>query len=190
MTEKELKRSSRGELIDMIYEYEKKIHELTAENEKLNASLNDKSIRIENAGSIAEAALKLNNIFENAQAAADDYLKSVMSIDEANTEARNIVKKAEEDARAITASAEQTAAAIIDNANKEAGIILLKATKDAGALVEKAKDRYAEVRKRAEETYREKLIQAQADCENMLEQLSGLEFGKETPAEAAPEAES
>lgn len=49
------------------------IAELRAEREKLNVELSE-------AGSIAEAALKLNGVFEAAQKAADQYLKSIQTL--------------------------------------------------------------------------------------------------------------
>ena len=47
------------------------------EIEFLKNKLDEKIILLENSGSIADAALKLNNIFENAQSAADQYVESV-----------------------------------------------------------------------------------------------------------------
>ena len=40
-----------------------------------------RQIHLDSAGSIAQAALELNHVFEAAQAAADDYLASVRSVD-------------------------------------------------------------------------------------------------------------
>ncbi len=76
-TGKELRRMSRSELIEVIYALEQDNQSLQKENEKLRSELNDKDIRIATSGSIAEAALSLNHIFEDAQAAADQYLSSV-----------------------------------------------------------------------------------------------------------------
>lgn len=54
------------------------------ENERLNALLREanerlgsRQIDLESAGSIAEAALRLNGVFAAAQAAADQYLENV-----------------------------------------------------------------------------------------------------------------
>jgi hypothetical protein len=40
--------------------------------------VNDNKIDIEESGSIAEAALKINGVFEAAQAAADQYLDNII----------------------------------------------------------------------------------------------------------------
>lgn len=57
-----------------------KIAELTHTVEKLKTS---KEIELKEVGSIAEAALQLNGIFEAAQRAADQYLMNVVSLTEA-----------------------------------------------------------------------------------------------------------
>lgn len=58
-----------------------KIAELTKEIEEMKSS---REIELAEAGSIAEAALRLNGIFEAAQAAADQYLMNVRRLSEAN----------------------------------------------------------------------------------------------------------
>lgn len=80
MTNKDLRRLNRGELIEIIYQYRMKTDELTAENERLNKQLSERIIKIKEAGSIAEAALSLNKIFEAAQTAAEQYIASVKAL--------------------------------------------------------------------------------------------------------------
>lgn len=75
--DKELRRLSRGELLEMLIA-------LTDENEKLKenlaraeARLGERQIAIDKAGSLAEAALSLNGIFQDAEAAARQYLENI-----------------------------------------------------------------------------------------------------------------
>lgn len=75
--EKELKKLSRSDLLEMLIEQSKEVDRLKAELEQANAALENRRIAIENAGSIAEASLKLSGIFEAAQQAADLYLENV-----------------------------------------------------------------------------------------------------------------
>lgn len=77
MTDKEFKRLSRADLIDIIYELQRQKEAAEAQAEQLRQRLDEKEIRIAKAGSIAEAALQINGIFEAAQAVADQYLTSV-----------------------------------------------------------------------------------------------------------------
>ena len=77
MQSNNLHKLGKTDLLEIIYEQEKRIQKLQEENKELEKKLKDKSIKIKDSGSIAEATLKLNEIFENAQKAADEYLRSV-----------------------------------------------------------------------------------------------------------------
>ena len=77
MDDKEFRKLRREDLIEIIYQYQRREQRLTQENEMLRAQLEDRRIRMEKTGSIAEAALALSGIFAAAQKAADLYLQSV-----------------------------------------------------------------------------------------------------------------
>ncbi|MCD8077152.1 MAG: DNA repair protein [Lachnospiraceae bacterium] len=77
MAEKELRKMNRTELIEIIYALQQNERILRRQNEELRSQLDDKILRMEKAGSIAEAALSLNHIFEDAEAAAQQYLESL-----------------------------------------------------------------------------------------------------------------
>lgn len=77
MTDRELKHLSRTELLELLLEANKENERLRKRLTKATELLETKEIKIENAGSIAEAALALNGIFEAAQKAADQYLENV-----------------------------------------------------------------------------------------------------------------
>lgn len=77
MTDAELKKLKRHELLQMLLEQSKTLEALRAELEEKNKLLEERRIKLEKSGSIAEAALKLNDIFEAAQAAADQYLYNI-----------------------------------------------------------------------------------------------------------------
>ena len=77
MTDQEFKRLNRSELIEVIYQFQVKVDELTQENKNLTAALEDKRLHIEQSGNIAEAALELNNVFQSAQSAAEQYLEEI-----------------------------------------------------------------------------------------------------------------
>lgn len=102
MTEQELRSLSRKELLEMMIEqgkelefvkaeYEKDLEFLKAEHEKeitsLKAELEDarkalqkREIAINEAGSIAVAALQVNGVFEAAQAASQQYIENIRSL--------------------------------------------------------------------------------------------------------------
>ena len=120
MTDKEFKRLSRSQLIEIIYQFQLKQDELMAENERLANALEDKRLRIAQAGNIAEAALAVNNVMQSAQNAAQQYLDEIRTMySELDEECHDIRKKAHEEAAVIIARAQQEAAAILAQAQKK-----------------------------------------------------------------------
>lgn len=77
MTDKELKRLSRAELLELLIGQMKENQRLQAGLDAANKALHDRAIVIEQAGSIAEAALQLNGVFAAAEAAAAQYLENI-----------------------------------------------------------------------------------------------------------------
>ena len=85
MTDRELKKLSRAELLELLLQETQENERLRKQLDKAQTLMESKIIRIENAGSIAEAALALNGVFEAAQKAADQYLENVRRMAEART---------------------------------------------------------------------------------------------------------
>lgn len=77
MTDKELRKLSRAELLEMLIEQIEENESLRSQLNEANEKLNDRKIIIESSGSIAEAALRLNGVFEAAEKAAEQYLENV-----------------------------------------------------------------------------------------------------------------
>lgn len=113
MTDKEFKRLSRPQLIDIIYQLQLKQEELIAENEKLSKALADKRLRMSKAGNIAEAALEVHNIMQSAQDAAALYLEEI---------------------RIMRDETEETCKRLLENAQKEADTIIAMAQKNQPAF--------------------------------------------------------
>ena len=104
--EKELRKMNRTELIEIIYALKKEEEEVNQKLEEAEQQLQNRTIQIAKAGSIAEAAMELNHVFASAQKAADEYLNSVHAV---NEEAEQYAKRkyAEEEALAIRAKTEE-----------------------------------------------------------------------------------
>ena len=77
MTEKELLKLKKSELLEIMLAQSKEIDKLRAKLAKVQAQLAEREIAIKESGSIAEASLKLNKVFEEAQRAADQYVENV-----------------------------------------------------------------------------------------------------------------
>lgn len=121
MAEKELRRMSREELVEIIYAMQQRQQQLEQEKADLQAKLEERTLKWEKAGSLAEAALSLNDVFAAAQAAADQYLESVKAgEEEARARAQQITAQAETEADKLLADARRDAETITKQAEKEA----------------------------------------------------------------------
>lgn len=80
MTDRELRRLSRADLLELLLVQAKENERLRAQLAQAREQLEDRRIEIERAGSIAEASLRLSGIFQAAQLAADQYLENVHRI--------------------------------------------------------------------------------------------------------------
>lgn len=154
MTDKELQKLGRRELLQMLLEQareaerlgallketEGKYQELQDSYERLRGRLDKKDVQIqnlratlqterekrevdmENAGSIAEAALRLNGVFEAAQRAANQYLQSVRELYPApeGVEMPPMTMTEEDVEAAAAAAAAQTARTAADPEASEA----------------------------------------------------------------------
>lgn len=77
MTAKELRRLRRRDLLEMLLTLRRENDRLRKQLEQAQKELADRTVAIENSGSLAEAALQLNGIFEAAQAACELYTENV-----------------------------------------------------------------------------------------------------------------
>ena len=108
MTDKEFKRLSRAQLVEIIYQLQLQTESLTEQNRELEKALADKRLRINNTGTLAEAALEINNCFKSAQEAADQYLSEIKVIrEETEKERQWIIAEAQAEAESIIANAKK-----------------------------------------------------------------------------------
>lgn len=77
MTERELRKLSRLDLLELLVQQVEENERLRAELKQAQEQLESRELMIENAGSIAQASLQISRVFEAAQMAADVYLENV-----------------------------------------------------------------------------------------------------------------
>ncbi len=77
MTDKELKKLTRLQLLELLVEQGKELDRQRTRAERAEKKLRERNVLLGEAGSIAEAALRIQGVFEAAQEAADQYLDSV-----------------------------------------------------------------------------------------------------------------
>ncbi len=80
MTDKQLRKLSRAELLELLLEQSREIDRLQSELAETKDALLERNIKIDSCGSIAEAAAEVNSLFHAAQRAADMYLLNVQRV--------------------------------------------------------------------------------------------------------------
>ena len=76
MTEKELKKLNRYQLLELLIIQTERADKLQTALEEVEQRLNAQEINISTLGSIAEASLHLKGVFQTAQDAADVYINA------------------------------------------------------------------------------------------------------------------
>lgn len=119
MTEKELRRLNRSELIQLLIEQMEENARLEQESAEAKRQLADRTIALADAGSIAEASLRLNHVFDSAEQAAAQYLENVqMAYERCDT----LLKAANQKAAVIVRNAELQAQDIVTHAERYANV--------------------------------------------------------------------
>lgn len=101
MTDKQLRKLSRSELLEMLLEQTKELERIQKRYQRALEQLENRRLVMDEAGSIAAASLQVNQVFENAQKAADQYLYNMQKLEEETREKCGaMVHKAERDSKA------------------------------------------------------------------------------------------
>lgn len=111
VTEKELKKLSRVQLLEMLLIQTREVENLQKKLSKAESMLSERYMNYLEAGSLAEAMLKVNGVIDAAQAAADQYLENIASMEQNVKEycRKQLAQAAEDAARIRSASSEQEA---------------------------------------------------------------------------------
>ncbi len=121
MTEQELKKLGRGDLLQLLLEVSEENVRLREALEDANSRLESRRIDIEEAGSLSEAVMKLNGVFEAAEAACAQYTENIRAV--AGRQSKQLAAL-EEETRArcaeMLAQAEREAAMIRRRASMQA----------------------------------------------------------------------
>ena len=80
MTDHELKKLRRSDLLELLVAQEKENEQLRSQVTQLQKRLEDRTISLENVGSIAEASLQISGVFQAAQDAAARYMENIQRL--------------------------------------------------------------------------------------------------------------
>lgn len=119
MMKRDLQKLKRNELAELLQKETMRADEAERKLAEMERKLESKSIAMEEAGSIAEAAIGINGVFAAAEAAAAQYLNNIKELDsrqwkvcaeieeEAREQARQMLEETEKKCRAREEKAEQ-----------------------------------------------------------------------------------
>lgn len=131
MTDSELKKLRRVDLLEMLIAQSRENEALRAKLEQAEEQLQSREITLDKAGSIAEAALQLNGIFEAAEQAGAQYLENIARLSgeqaavcermeqKSREKAAAMLQEAEEKCRSMEQETQEKCAQMLANAERE-----------------------------------------------------------------------
>lgn len=140
MTEKELRKLTRKQLLELLLRQIQRADALEQELNEANQRIQDRNLIQSEAGSIAAASLQLNGVFEAAEAAAAQYLENIAKL---NEDHELVYERAK-------AEAKEKADALIEGAEK--------LCREAEERAEKAQQRLEDIEARIREIYAQKKL--------------------------------
>ena len=96
MTDRQLRKASRLDLLRMLLEEKKNSEALRDQIQNMQMQLDDRQIHMDQAGSLADAALKLSGIFDAAESACQYYTENIRKLSGRQEE---ICRKMEQETR-------------------------------------------------------------------------------------------
>jgi len=102
MKQKELKRLSRAELLELLLVQTKETERLMKKLEEAETLLYQRELKLQNAGDLAHAVLEINGVMEAAQAAARQYLENIAAMErDTKTRCEQLLEEARREAEQI-----------------------------------------------------------------------------------------
>lgn len=144
-----MKRLSRADLLEMLIDQSKEYQKLKKRLKIAEAALQEREIAIEQAGSIAEAALSVNGIFEAAQASCEQYMDNIRTRSERqDTICRQREKESIEKAQQLIEDTMRRCEDMEQAAAERCAAMVMEAKAQAeaywAAIEQKLEERYAE----------------------------------------------
>ena len=139
MTEKELRRLSRTDLLELLLAQRRENEQLRCILDQTQSQLADRTIKIEKAGSIAEASLQLSGIFTAAQDSCQYYMDNIKLLSERQAQVcQQMEQETQEKCDRMVAEAEQKAQQCWENCSAK-----IKALVDSFEGLQQVMDAYS-----------------------------------------------
>lgn len=173
MTDKELSKLRRTELLELLIAQGKEYTKLQEELHVTQKALHKREIAIEKAGTIAEASYKLNDVVGSTQRAVDQYVQNVTRmITQQQEESSDAVSKARNYATETVAIAEKRARSLLNAASEQAAQIVSEARVEADRILAQAKVSAEQIEADAQIKKMELLAQARREMVSAQESIA------------------
>lgn len=131
MTEKELRKLSRSDLLELLIHQSKQVQLLQDKLTQAEAALQNRELIINQAGSIADAALQLNGVFEAAQSACQQYMDNIKQLSERQASVcAQLEEESRQRAEQILAQAKKNASLMEDETQKRCAEMIAKVNRN------------------------------------------------------------
>ena len=125
MTEADMKKLTRADLVEMLIQQSKELESLRTQLQDAEKALKNRRIAMDSAGSIAEAALQLNGVFEAAEASCQQYLENIRLLNDRLTK-RDV-------------ETEQEAARLLEDTRKRCAAMEAETERKCARMLERSK---------------------------------------------------
>jgi hypothetical protein len=147
MTERELRKLSRSDLLELLLAQRKENEQLRCVLDETQAQLADRMLKIDNAGSLAEASLQLSGIFTAAQNSCQCYIDNIKFLNERQTMlCQQMEQETREKCDRMVAEAEQKAQQYWENCSDK-----IKNLIDSYDGLQQVMDMYSSLRRKINE---------------------------------------
>lgn len=171
MTDTELKKLKRGELLELFLEQSREVKRLNIELKEAKKTLEDRKIVIDKAGSLAEASLQLNGVFDTAQKAAEQYLFNMESMMERTTLE---CQKRNEESQQARIKVQEFCDKMKQDAQKECEELTRKTEENCQNLKAKTKEECDRLTQNTREQCLRQKTEVQEQCQNKLQETDRL----------------
>lgn len=186
MTDKELRKLRRSELLELLIAQGKENVTLQEQLTQAEKAAQNREMTIREAGSMANAAVEINDLIGTAQRAVDLYTENIYRICvEQEGKAEMLVNDAQAYAEKIVFDAQERVDWMMDALKTRAFEIVHEARTTAEELVKDAQSQAAQLMQSTQQECDRMLRQANEDAEKICRDASG-----EQPVEAEPERNS
>lgn len=171
MTDKELKKLGRADLVEMLLDVTRENEKLREELAQTQMQLENKTITIEKAGTLAEATLHLNGVFEAAQNACEQYMLNVQQNGDCYSDLRNPVEFPEPETQVIDVTdepAESAGSQKNQEVPDETMVIPGDVMDLCGHMEEETRKKCDRMEQEAQERCNRMELEAQRKCDRML----------------------